>query len=65
MYKVTEAFSGDVDTIHTYVLERDFFLGDIVEVKNEYGIHAAPRIIEIIENSDENGTRTIPTFSDF
>lgn len=61
----TQAFSGETDTTHAYKLNRDFFLGDIVQVQNEYGISAAPRIVEIIESVDENGTKTIPTFSDF
>lgn len=64
-YKKTEAFSGEVDTTYTYKLNRDFFLGDIVEIKNEYGVQASPRIVEIIEHSDENGIRVTPTFSDF
>lgn len=64
-YIATQAFSGETDTEHAYKLNRDFFLGDIVQVQNEYGISAAPRIVEIIENTDENGVKTIPTFSDF
>ena len=46
-----------------YVLNKDYFLGDIVQVINEYGISATPRIIEIIESEDENGTSVVPTFS--
>lgn len=64
-YGMTQGFSGEVDAEHTYVLNRDFFLGDIVQVQNEYGISAAPRIIEIIESISEQGTKTIPTFSNF
>lgn len=59
----TEAFEGNVVPDGNYTLNQDYFLGDIVQVINEYGISATPRIIEIIESEDENGTSTVPTFS--
>lgn len=60
---VVENFSGETETRLTYKLNEDFFLGDIVQVKNEYGIEASPRILEIIESDSEEGTSIIPTFS--
>ena len=59
----TESFEGTVVSDGNYVLNKDYFLGDIVQVINEYGISATPRIIEIIESEDENGTSVVPTFS--
>lgn len=59
----TEAFSGEVETTKMYQYKKNYNLGDIVEVQNEYGITATPRIIEIIECEDENGYSCIPTFS--
>lgn len=59
----TEKFEGNVEPSGNYVLNKDYFLGDIVQVRNEYGISATPRIIEIIESEDENGDSTVPTFS--
>lgn len=59
----TEKFEGNVEPSGNYTLNKDYFLGDIVQVRNEYGISAAPRIIEIIESEDENGASTVPTFS--
>lgn len=59
----TETFEGTTDSSGNYVLNEDYFLGDVVQVINEYGISATPRIIEIIESEDENGTSTVPTFS--
>lgn len=58
-----ESFSGETETRITYTLNKDYFLGDIVQVQNEYGIAAAPRILEIIESDGEEGTSIIPTFS--
>lgn len=60
---VVESFSGETETRLTYTLNKDYFLGDIVQVQNEYGISATPRILEIIESDDENGSSIIPTFS--
>ena len=59
----TETFEGNVVPDGNYNLNEDYFLGDIVQVINEYGISANPRIVEIIESEDENGKSTVPTFS--
>lgn len=58
----TTSFTGEADTTKTYILHNDFDLGDIVEVVNDYGIHCAARITEIVESIDENGTNVLPTF---
>ena len=58
----TESYSGEVETTKTYIYKKDYDLGDIVQVINEYEISATPRIIEIIESENENGYRIVPTF---
>lgn len=60
---ITESISGEVEPSTNYTLGVDYFLGDVVEVINEYGIEAAPRITEIIESEDDTGTYTIPAFN--
>lgn len=60
---IVENIEGSVEANSTYILNQDYFLGDIVEVVNEYGIATTPRIIEIIENEDDTGSTVIPTFS--
>lgn len=60
---VTENIEGDIEVLGNYTFGKDYFLGDIVEAENEFGISAASRIIEIIESEDSNGSSTIPTFS--
>lgn len=59
------SYEGEVDATRNYVLNRDFFIGDLVQVVNNYGISKSTRIIEIIDAEDENGQSVIPTFSDF
>lgn len=60
---MTENIEGEIENNHTYVLNQDYFLGDIIEVVNEYGISMTPRVTEVIETVDDTGTYVIPTFS--
>ena len=59
----TQSFSGDIDSQGLFKINQDYFLGDIVQIENEKGIKATPRIIEIIYATDENGTSVVPTLS--
>lgn len=59
---VTEEVEGEIILDYNYVLNKDFFLGDIVEVVNEYGMSFTPRIIEVIESEDDTGTTAIVAF---
>lgn len=60
---ILENVEGEVDTHTTYKPNIDYYLGDIVEIVNAYGLIMTPRIIEIIECIDENGYTCVPTFS--
>lgn len=62
---VTKKFDGDVETRNTYVYRRDWNIGDIVQIENEFGITATSRILEIIESEDESGYSVIPTFEEW
>ena len=59
----TQSFEGNVDTLDSYEYKVDYDLGDIVKVKNEYGIEAEARITEIMESDDaDNGYSIEPKF---
>lgn len=58
-----ESYAGEVITGNTYQYGQDYYLGDIVTVITEFGAKITARITEIIENEDETGVKTIPTFS--
>lgn len=60
---ITESIEGEIEPNYTYQLNRDYFLGDIVEVINAYGVSMSPRIIEVIECNDTNGYTCVPTFA--
>lgn len=55
-------FEGKVIPDITFIYGTDYFLGDIVTVKNEYGLQNPARITEVIEVLDENGYSVEPTF---
>lgn len=56
------SFSGKIITGVNYIYKKDYNLGDIVKIVNEYGMAVNARITEIIENRDENGYSMEPTF---
>lgn len=61
----SRVFSGEAETALTFVLNEDYFLGDIVAVANEYGVTGNARILEVIECEDDNGYNIIPTFEEW
>ena len=60
---LTMNVDGEIDATEQYVYKEDYFVGDIVQIKTEYGINATARILEVIECEDETGHKIIPTFS--
>ena len=57
-----ETFNGQVIPDVTYIYGVDYKLGDIVTVRNQFGITANARITEVIEVHDENGYSIEPKF---
>lgn len=60
---MTESIDGDLEANHTWQYDRDYFLGDIVEVIDEYGHSMRPQIIETIESENDTGKNLIVTFA--
>lgn len=61
--KKEKTFDGKVDSSQTFVYGEDFYLGDVVQVKNEYGLQGSARVIEyIMSESVDNGLEYYPTF---
>ena len=61
-YGVIESFEGQVEPHYSYKYGKDYYLGDIVQVVNEYGISSSARVTEVIETFDQDGYSIIPTF---
>ena len=58
----TTYFEGEVDSSRQFVYGRDFQIGDIVQVRNEYEIEGRSRVTELVFSDDQNGATTVPTF---
>ena len=56
------SFEGQVEATRMFVYGEDFFMGDIVQIVNEYGIQGSARVVEFIHNEDVNGIQMYPTF---
>ena len=61
-YGVTTTFEGTVQPNVTFIYKKDYFLGDLVKVRNDYGITATARIVEVVEVNDDNGYSIQPKF---
>ena len=58
-----ETFEGMADATRLYKYGEDFYMGDIVQVENEYGHEGRSRITELIRSQDTAGPRVYPTFT--
>jgi hypothetical protein len=61
--KTIVAFDGEVSKTNDYVYEIDYFLGDLVEVKDIDGNSTIKRVTEQIFTDDREGERSFPTLS--
>lgn len=61
-YGEKTSFEGSTIPNVTFTYKQDYFLGDIVNIENEYGISANARIIEVVEVVDDNGHSVEPKF---
>lgn len=61
-YKFVKVFEGEMETRQLYRYGRDFFLGDIVQIENEYGKEGKVRVTEMVMTEDDTGFTAYPTF---
>ncbi len=59
--KPSDIFDGEVDVNSNFKYERDYFLGDIVEVRGDNGGGAFMRVTEQIFKYDANGKASYPS----
>lgn len=56
------SFEGTIEPNTTFEYKKDYFLGDLVTVENEFGISVEARITEVVEVNDNNGYSVEPKF---
>lgn len=59
---VEESFNAEVVTLHTFTYGKDYSLGDVLQVINEYDISAKVRVSEYIRSITTSGINYYPTF---
>ena len=57
-----EAFEGEVEATQMYKYGKDFFMGDIVQLEDEYSHEGKAYISEFIISHDTSGINMYPTF---
>lgn len=62
-HKDITAFEGQAETTTMFKYGVDFFIGDIVQIANEYGHETKARILELVMSEDTSGTSVYPTFA--
>lgn len=60
---MTKSFEGQVETTHTFKYGVDYFLGDLVQIVNEFGIESVVRVVEVVRSQNLSGIEVYPTFS--
>lgn len=60
---VTEAFEGEVEANLQYKYGVDYYIGDVVQILDEYGREASSRITEVVRSHDLSGEIMTPTFT--
>lgn len=56
-------FDGEVRKDSPWIYQRDYFLGDVVEMRDDEGFTNRARVTEQIFSSDRNGDKSYPTLS--
>lgn len=61
-HKIEKVIEGEVETSKIFIYGIDYFMGDVVEIEDEYDRHSRTRIIEFIMNQDDDGYKAYPSF---
>ena len=60
--QIESSFDAKVDHTQPYIYGRDYYMGDIVQFQNEFGIAYQVRVTESIYTESSNGIEQYPTF---
>lgn len=61
-YELVQTSEGSIDPLVRYTFGKDYFLGDIVTITNNYGVVMDCYIDEVVRSYDTNGCITTPNF---
>lgn len=60
--EILRAFDGQVESTQLYRYGEHFFMGDITELENEYGLETRVRVIGYIHSESKDSIEEYPTF---
>lgn len=58
-----KSFDGQIESTKLYRYGIDFFIGDVVQIANEYGMETVSRVTEFIRSQSSSGLDFYPTFT--
>lgn len=58
-------FDGEILPFGQFRYRQDYFLGDTVSVRNDYGIRGTATVTEVTEYEDAAGVKVVPKFSEW
>lgn len=61
-HKRVTSYEGEVEASRQFVYNKDFFMGDMVQMSNEYGMGGKARVVEWVLSIDKDGITSYPTF---
>lgn len=62
-YRPLRAFDGEISQTSNYIYNKDYYLGDLVEIRNRDNVSNHMRVTEQIFVSDAEGFRSYPTLA--
>ena len=60
--QILKAFEGQVESTQLYRYGEHFFMGDITELENEYGLETRVRVVGYIHSESQSSIEEYPTF---
>ena len=57
-----KSYEGEVEATRQFVYGKDFFMGDIIQMANEYGNEGSARVVEWVLSDSSDGIEMYPTF---
>ena len=56
------SYEGEVEATRLFMYGRDFTMGDLIQIENEYGIMGKARVVEWVRSESDSGIEAYPTF---
>lgn len=60
--KTDQKFEGSADVTELFIFGKDFFMGDVLQVSDEYGNEARSRVTKLVTSHDSSGINIYPSF---